>query len=256
MDRQAAARDRIAAQVLARAQRLWQGFDGYYDDQAVAEVAGRIAEAVRAGQLATAGVTDAYLARVIATMVGERVGPVGVALDPDLRGVPLAEVHARPAEEYRYLISTGVPAETARGRAILRALLIADTDLTMGMREASRQIMDARHIDEYRRVIRPERSRSGSCGLCAAASDRTYSRGDLMPVHDRCHCETLPIVGTYDPGRSLNADELDALYEAAGSTGAADLKKVRVSVHRHGEVGPVLRERGQSFRSPADVAAA
>jgi hypothetical protein len=77
-----------------------------------------------------------------------------------------------------------------------------------------------------------------------------------MPIHDRCRCETLPIIGEQDPGQSLNGDELRALYDAAGSTKGSDLKRVRVKVREHGEIGPVLTDASHNWRGPTQVAAA
>jgi hypothetical protein len=74
-----------------------------------------------------------------------------------------------------------------------------------------------------------------------------------MPIHERCHCGVLPIVGGKDPGRNLNEDEFKHIYGEAGSTAREDLAKVRVEVHEHGELGPVLRKKGDNFRGPSDV---
>lgn len=81
----------------------------------------------------------------------------------------------------------------------------------------------------YRRVVHPELSKGGACGLCIVASTQIYTRPDLKPIHDRCHCDVLPIVGEVDPGHALNGLDLGSLYEAAGdSTHGWNLKKVRV----------------------------
>jgi hypothetical protein len=65
----------------------------------------------------------------------------------------------------------------------------------------------------------------------------------------------MPIVGDLDPGMSINREDLERLYEAAGdSTAARDLKRVRVQINEHGELGPVLTVRGQKFTGPDDIA--
>ena len=61
----------------------------------------------------------------------------------------------------------------------------------------------------------------------------------------------MPVTFTSDPGSTLSNDDLPALYEVAGGTSAAKLK--RVTVEQHGELGPVLTVKGQRFRGPADV---
>lgn len=90
--------------------------------------------------------------------------------------------------------------------------------------------LSSRQVIGYRRVVHPELSKGGSCGLCLVASTRMYSRPDLKPVHDRCHCEVLPVTREHDPGDSLNRIDLGDLYDAAGDRNrAAPLKRVRVN---------------------------
>lgn len=109
----------------------------------------------------------------------------------------------------------------------------ASTDATLGRYRGSKVL-------EYRRVIHPELSRSGSCGLCIAAADRWYSTAALLPLHANCKCGVAPAGSDYDPGFQLNSDDLKKLYEQAGGTTAAALKNVRVKTITHGELGPIL----------------
>ncbi|QOL33130.1 hypothetical protein BE0216_03760 [Bifidobacterium eulemuris] len=92
----------------------------------------------------------------------------------------------------------------------------------------------------YRRVLHPELSKSGSCGLCIVAADRWYSTANLMPLHVRCKCGVAPAGSDEDPGLDLNKADLDRLYAEAGSNKAEDLVNVRVKTISHGELGPVL----------------
>lgn len=129
-----------------------------------------------------------------------------------------------------------------RQLATERAESIVTDELALAHRHQARKtgIADSR-ITGWRRVLHPELSTStGVCGLCIAASDRTYSRGDLQAIHTGCNCEPVPIVDGRDPGQELNAADLTALYDIAGSTYAADLLRVRVKVAEHGELGPAL----------------
>ena len=115
-------------------------------------------------------------------------------------------------------------------------------DLTMAMRESARTVLaDADDVIGYRRVIHPEQSRGGSCGLCVVAADRLYRKSELLPIHGRCRCTIAPVTRAHDPGAELNAADLDQLYGAAGSSRREDLKRVRVTVEQHGELGPQLR---------------
>jgi hypothetical protein len=259
VDAQALARDRVHESTLRRVLALMSGFDQWWSDGDVEALARRLVLVVEAGQAATARATDAYLARVISDALGRAIPPVGVPITPEQwRKADHVAAFMRPAADVRRRVAQGTPLEVAAGMAAQRAQSMAATDLALAMTNTSREVFRerGRYVDGYRRIIHPEASRGGTCGLCAAASDRTYSSGDLLPIHDNCRCEVLPIVNGQDPGRDLSTDELDRLYSAAGSTKGADLKRVLVEFHEHGELGPVLREQGHNFRGPADVAAA
>lgn len=225
----------------------------WYDDQAVAAMAARIAKQVGSAQRQTAALTDAYLARMTGVLVGRSVQPVGVVNVVQLRGLPQALVYQRLGEQYRYQRSAGLDHAAALASTSERAEVMADTDTTLAMRAQARRFMVRRGITGYRRIIRPEASAGGVCGLCIAAADRIYHKADLLPIHGRCHCETAPIVGGQDPGYNLNATDLDNLYGAAGSTGRQDLAKIRIQIHHHGELGPVLGQLGQRFTGPAEL---
>ena len=110
-------------------------------------------------------------------------------------------------------------------------------------------------VDGYRRVIRPELSKTGTCGLCVAASDQFYSVENLMPIHPGCNCAVLPVIDGYDPGDYVNSMDLRRLYETA-ETGAepdeygrvpsrSQLSTVRVTIDQHGEYGPMLKNRDE-----------
>jgi len=260
VDAQAAARDRTLMATQRRVEALVASFDQWWDDAAVAALAQRISTVVGAGQLATSRATDAYLARVIGQALGRPIPPVGVRVTPDQwRRANPVDVYGRPAADVRRRVASGATVEAAIGMALTRYQSMAATDLALAMTNTSRGVFQSRgrYIDGYRRIIHPEFTRSGgTCGLCVAASDRVYDPDDLMPLHDNCRCETLPIVDGQDPGRDLSEQELQALYDDAGGTAAAKLKRTRYQVNEHGELGPVLREQGHHFRGPAEVAAA
>lgn len=110
--------------------------------------------------------------------------------------------------------------------------------------------MPDKKLSGFRRVVHPELSKSGSCGLCVVASTMRYTKRDLMPIHANCKCEVAEIYkfddGTeFDPGHQINLEDLGAFYDAAGSDGIAsthgwDLKKGRYVIEDHPEYGPTL----------------
>src|SRR5690606_36295252 len=82
---------------------------------------------------------------------------------------------------------------------------------------------------------------------------RFYTKGELMPLHDKCRCTISPITANTDMGMKLNQDDLAQIYTAAGGNYAEDLKKITIQIREHGELGPILTRKGQEFRSVAQV---
>lgn len=255
--RHTAAREALEERVTGIVARLVSEFDGWYDSPAITAWTADIVRSVEAAQYVTATVTDSYLSTVASEVIGQAVLPVG-AVDPaGLRqGVTHQGVYGRLADQWRYQESLGTAADLIAQGVSARALSMVKTDLQLAFTHQSRRFMTERDIEEWRRIIRPEMSQTGVCGLCIAASDRMYYRGDLMPIHGNCHCGILPVKNGVDPGRSLNSSDLDALYGEAGGTDQASLIDTKFVVHENGEIGPVLAREGDAFRGPDDVAAA
>lgn len=178
------------------------------------------------------------------------------------------DVWNRPSRAFRAAVVSGVPKGDVRreleaaGAALKAGKPLPDSESAVAVmlreieRTAENEIQaavndqqrrawnSARKVKYVRRIIHPELSRSGSCGMCVIAADRVYKKFVLQPIHERCKCETLPIIGPIggpgDPGLRLNRDDLDLFYEAAGGNTAKVLKDVRFSVEPGGELGPVL----------------
>lgn len=117
---------------------------------------------------------------------------------------------------------------------------IIDTDSAIIGSRTQLERYKSAGIQRYRRIIHPELSKTGTCGLCVVAADRVYTIGALMPLHSNCHCTVMPITAGHDPGLKLNDDDLNEIYRKAGSTSAAKLKQTRVLTLTNGEIGPVL----------------
>ncbi|MDN4174725.1 hypothetical protein QWY28_17320 [Nocardioides sp. SOB77] len=251
-----AATSSLTATTTATSAVAWQGFSAWY---AAAQVRGRAAEMAEfsvQAQHAIAGIYTEHVAQLLAALAGEgrvAVPPVG---RPVIRnGADLVQVHARPAAVFKETFALTADEDLALARAVERATQIIETDLMLAGRQAQTDTMKVLGVTRYRRVLRPELSESGPCGLCVVAADRIYRVSDLLPMHaPRCKCVTMPIVGDLDPGIRLNREDLKAIYKAAGdSTAAEDLRRTRVQVNEHGELGPVLTVRGQKFTGPDDL---
>lgn len=238
-----------------QAAALWANFAAWYE---IAEVSQRAAQAALLSLTAQGQVAGAYAEYVAqVTAVLRDLRRVEVPRLPQIQvrgGVDLIRVHSRPAEVFRETYAFTENDQLALERAMARQMELIEADILLAARAAQDEAMTELKVDRYRRVLRPELSASGSCGLCIAASDRIYTVGDLLPIHERCKCITLPISGNLDPGRRLNEDDLQALYDAAGgSTRRGDLARVRYQVNEHGEFGPVLTVKGQKFTGPNDL---
>ena len=163
-------------------------------------------------------------------------------------------VFKRPAAVYRYAKSKGATDVQAQALAGQRIDDLIDDNLMLAQRLAQQQVLAAAaepvdldgrpkaktKIIGYRRVIHPELSYGGTCGMCIAASDRIYHVAELMPIHAHCKCTIAAITEDYDPADDLNAVDLNQLYKDAGGTSVAHLKRTRYKVDQHGELGSVM----------------
>lgn len=248
---------RLTEQMIQMLLKLWSPFREWYDEDLVISRAARSATTVETAQRQIRQRERAYMKFIYkemgltfpdASAIDEQLEEVqikirgGVDVYPRL-GVSPLDVWMRPAEQYRYQISKQLRDNAAMIKAMERVKIMGATDLTLAKREETRAIYRATpKIEGFRRVIHPELSQDGaSCGLCVVASNRVYRKGELLPIHNECNCSTLPITRDSDPGRELNEEDLQNLYDAAGSNSASDLIKTKVFFDEHGELGPILR---------------
>lgn len=271
---QAAIQARNTDQAVAMATAAAAGFAGWYDSAQIAVWAAALAARIETLQRATAQTTDAYLARVLSLMTGSRFRPIGRVDVSNLRtGVTHAGSYARAADMYRWqqhqfdaytLDLTGAVSPQPYNlvnpvdAAVQRVISVAQMDTQLAAAAQSQQVMtdaaDKGTVTGWRRVIHPELSKGGTCGLCIAASDRIYGVHEPKAVHDRCECTTLPVLEGADPGSTLNQSDLRQLYKDAGGTAAENLKRTRYQIDEHGELGQVLAPEGAKVRTPRQAA--
>lgn len=182
-----------------------------------------------------------------------------------------SRVMVRVAGEYRYSRSQGRTHAEALTAAENRIRVIVDGNLQVArtlVEESALENLRRAFVEGtvdldqepigYRRVIHPELSIGGACGLCVVAADRKYKIGELKAIHSLCKCTVLPIFEDSDPGQELNGEDLDALYKAAGGNTRDRLKRTRYKLIDHSELGPLLvpQKKGEAvpyFRGPDDV---
>lgn len=224
---------------------------------AVAQQASVISDTATA---VAAGMTAQYLSHAITATIGAAVPLPNLPVPVIRNGTPMQAVFERVSKAYQRHIAGGVTPIEALIRAFRLMQTLVDSNVRFAEQHAAQQTLTylaARSdVTGYRRVVHPELSRTGACGLCIVASDAIYHVADLMPLHANCKCTVLPIVNGIDPGNSLNNLSLGDVYGAAADrpnaiigsgTNASDLKKVRYAVAEHGEYGPTLVNADHHF---------
>lgn len=252
-DRHAKQRDSIVEQLVKLLLALWGDFGDSRNPDAVTALAAKSATLVSSATSRMRLQTRSYTSTVMRELGAKLVLPK--AINPYPRSnVSALDVYSRPSGQFIYALSQGSSVDDAAATAKERLSGIAEQDVMLAERDEAARIYDATPaIVGYRRVIHPELSRNGSCGLCVVASQRFYKSGELMSIHGGDNCTTMPIVKGDDPGFRLNKDDLDTLYRAAGSKFGSDLLNTRVTIHEHGELGPVLVKQGDHFRTPEEA---
>ncbi|WP_052506277.1 hypothetical protein [Mycolicibacterium llatzerense] len=212
---------------------------------------------------------DVRAPRVTFTATGVDLEPVGVAVhyadqDPvhlSAADMTTVEVLNRPLRKMRYLESQGATREQALRAGIVRLDSTIDANLMLSQRLAEAEVinaaanLDGSPVVGMRRIIHPELSLTGTCGLCIAASDRLYTVRELLPMHRLCKCTSAAVTEEFDPADELNAVDLRRLYRDAGGTSRAHLKRTRYKEDEHGELGPTLKpERTYKPRGKASAA--
>lgn len=169
-------------------------------------------------------------------------------------GSVLVEVYKRPARQAEHALRQGATPEQAELVLVERAKKLVEMDVAAVVRDEKQIVrLAAPKVTGYRRIIRPERSKYGPCGLCVVAADRIYAKKDLLELHNGCVCDTAEVTAEADPGLVLNRQDLDAIYDAAGGNFAEALQRTRVVVRENGELGPILVRDGDEFKVAGDA---
>lgn len=251
IDAQAAARARLNAQAVAMAQQAASGFTRWYDGDAITGWATGLAGRIEVLQRQVARITDAYHARTLSLLTGRTIRPIGAVDVSELRsGITHAGSYGRAADAFRYeqhrldTVAFDVLRGVVRRPLVLdpaqvasrRASVVADVDIALAVRAQTVAVLSAhREVTGYRRVLQPEISRGDVCGLCVGATSQVYRPTELLPIHPRCECATLPVLADSDPGEALNAED------------AKDADSAPFTIAEHGEIGPMLVNEGQSI---------
>lgn len=260
----------VRSRVVAYIERAWGSLDSWREAD-IERFVRAIVPVVEAGQVRTAALTDAYLAAFERTVLGGSVAPVGVPATEisyaTIRGVPATEVYSRVGPTVWSALADGKDLRDAVNLGLRRAVQTAQVDMQRAKTQASVAVFARKdNVVGYRRVLRG----SESCALCIIASTQRYRKRDLMPVHPGCDCGVSPIYGDRDPGQVIDPNRLEGLQDRLGErfgldarksatsgnrTGAGDWDDYRqlVVTHEHGELGPVLARKGDTFTAATDL---
>lgn len=222
-------------------------------------------------------------------MTGEMPNPANEPRDQDVnyrKGVDPEEVYQRPFRQIWTDLQKGKDLNESIEKATKRLENTVKTDIQLAKTHAARDfIQEQGNIQGYRRVL----TGAENCGLCIVASTQRYHVRDLLPIHPGCDCAVAPILGTQDPGQTINSTMLtdESIEEAETKTGvkiydqnsivdagdllepvhdemetrfgvsdrgarAIDYRKV-IMVHEHGEMGPLLTIKSHDFTGPSSV---
>ena len=219
------------------------------------EAVGRLGVSYADAMLGMAGVdsSGAFDTAYVAPRQGTT--PLQVMLRPveAYRGMAVKQPLLRPSS-WDSLEGADLDSVTGWLRAALDRLQdIASTDAQMTAHRIALGRFESKGVTQYRRVIHPELSKTGTCGLCAVASTRTYHTSALMPLHSNCKCGVAPITKVNDVGKEISQADLERFYKLAGGNTAEALKGIRLQVQTNGELGPVLADEARkSGRTVSD----
>lgn len=256
-----AANGRIANALVTRAGGLAsQAFRnlGSWRDDDIERYLSQIAPALSGIKREAAKSTIAFYKQIALDTGQDFTQPVITASDiatQTLRnGVDTSMVYRRPFVDMRTALSKGKTVGEAIEAGARRANYLASTEVQLARRGAG---LKARSANDN--IVGYVRTLTGleNCGLCYVASTQRYTRGDLLPIHPGCDCGEMPIYGDQDPGQVINDIRLEAAHEnvqqrfGISDRGGREIDYRKIQIQEHGEMGPVLTVRSNSFTNPA-----
>ena len=214
-----------------------------------------MAPMVQAGQMSVADLTNAHLS----SLFGVKHPPA-----PNLSTFarPGVDINTELARPFWTAVKTareqGKTFEQALAAGEARLTKMVQTDLQMAKVRQAREVLKAGGIQRYARV-----TGGSACWLCEIAATQVYFTEDLLPIHPSCNCSVQPIPdgGEAEIRKGFTPEEIlrHSDEQVRRMTGLveneASLKDYQdlVAVREHGEIGPVLTWKHQSFTGPGDL---
>lgn len=241
--------------VVQYVQQAYQSDHTFLTNQAsIDRLTAIMAPAVEAGQLQIADLTNAHLS----TLFGVKHPPAPDLSTFERPNISRVRELARPFWTAIKAAEKGKDFDAALAAGEARLTKMVETDLQMAKVRQAREVLKAGGIRRYARV-----TGGNACWLCEIAATQVYYTEDLLPIHPGCNCSVQPIPEGgeaeirqgFTPEEILkHSDEqvrrmLGLVEDGAPLSDYQDL----VAVREHGEIGPMLTWKHQSFTGPGDL---
>jgi hypothetical protein len=238
---------RIRATLVKQVEALWLASPDYRDGD-IANLVARLVPMVQAGQLQLANLTSVYLAQQATLLRGIPYAPARVdrAAMADIRGVPDREVFRRPAVTMYTELKAGKNMGEAVQAGAARLVSITGTHLQLAKTTQAQKSFEASGATFFRRVL----SGSENCKICVLAATQRYRVAIKPAVHPGCDCGVAELHPKENPGKTIDPALLSAVTELESKDGKLDPRDL-ITIHEHGELGPVLTWRKHAFTGPA-----
>lgn len=238
---------------------LWRVAVVELTDASMRRFTERAAAVVEGAQATVAAGTVAYLDALERTVTGRR----STTFDPTptgantkaLRGVDRSALWHRPVARVWRALGAGHDRRRAVDIGRARAVELVTTGLQLAHTVTAAAWMASAPVESYRASL------NGPCGLCVLGATKTLEPDQRMPIHTHCGCVAWPrFVGhpALRPAGEPSGEALRAaVVELTGQSAInANAFRAHVAVVEHGEIGPLLRRKGDHFTGPSDIHAA
>lgn len=242
---------RVRASVLHAVAAAWEQTPELRDAD-VGRLVERLAPQVIAGQLQLANLTSAFLAQQAALLRGIPVKPARVDRKEILgvrAGIPIEELLHRPAVTVYTELAVGATYENARKAGFHRLISIAGTQLQLAKTHQARKALETSGATYFRRVL----SGSENCKICVLAATQRYRTGRLADIHPGCDCGVEELPRGETPERIIDPQLLKAVNSLTDEDGKPLGTRDLITVHEHGELGPVLTWKKHDFATITDI---
>jgi hypothetical protein len=248
--------ERLRRDTVSAVESLWYNLPNYRDAD-IARFKSVAIPVVQGSQSQVASLTAAYQMQVNR----ERGDNVPMALIPadeirSPRGVDPDVLYQRAATALYTALSEGKTMTAAVVAGFTRLQSIVSTDLQLVKTKQSQQSLERGGFTFFRRVL----TGLENCALCSIASTQRYRVENLMPIHPGCDCSVDRVDAAFDPGQVIDPATLERTHgHVAELEGIADRGgrnpdyRELIVTSENGELGPVIRWRGDKFTGPNDL---